>query len=85
LKSNSLLPGGSSKSKPTWSNTDEVFDHVGFFFRFADSSCDRCFVQPESKRTLIERNERGVLQWSAKVCKHEQLNSPARQLRPVRN
>jgi hypothetical protein len=31
MKSNPAVPGGSLTSKPTWSNTFRVFQHVGFF------------------------------------------------------
>ena len=31
IRGNPAVPGGSLKSKPTWSNTSWVFDHVGFF------------------------------------------------------
>jgi hypothetical protein len=31
MKSSSVFPGGLLKSKPTWSITLMVFDHVGFF------------------------------------------------------
>src|ERR1700681_3566574 len=31
MKGNSAVPGGSSKSKPTWWNAPRVFRYVGFF------------------------------------------------------
>src|SRR5438105_1138424 len=32
MRSNPAVPGGSLKSKPTWSNTSKVFHRVGFFW-----------------------------------------------------
>ena len=35
MKGNPAGPGGSLTSKPTWSNTIQVFRHVGFFLASA--------------------------------------------------
>src|SRR5579884_2897633 len=59
MNSTPEITGGLLTSKPTWSNTCEVFDHVGFFCALLRQACRRaCWLGVGSVQSTASKGPR---------------------------